>query len=408
MDNWMDDDEPQPDCFLSTVGAVSHSDCSNDGSNGVTQAMNEAPAVLSESNASCSFSRIEAETGSGAIPEDTLANFEANDFTSTIDSTSHDYLLSTDFYGAGSSSFCNNTSNSSERKYAPSSSVNNSPAVSEIIQEMQSTNIGEVASTVERSLRVLRQLKNSTTRGQPTPTNSSTSKTAATSTASKMSKVKENQEDSSAIHKSGSADLLPTLLRYMNQCHVALTLEDLNSVFIRDKKIQSMSTLRKDRESRQKKRKETSKGGDEHKSKKSEHRRSSGSSKVFSKDRASTSPVAAASRASGSFGASVGKSAGLKKPKKFTPMATCCVCKETIDSDQTTLPSNTSFCSKECVQKQVKIAMQCVKPGESVMLMDLNGMVLNESKSPKIEALESFLMQYPNFQPVLNTSMCMA
>lgn len=36
------------------------------------------------------------------------------------------------------------------------------------------------------------------------------------------------------------------------------------------------------------------------------------------------------------------------------------------------------------------------------MLMDMNGMILNESRTPTIDNLEMFLMQYPNFRPVLN------
>lgn len=31
-------------------------------------------------------------------------------------------------------------------------------------------------------------------------------------------------------------------------------------------------------------------------------------------------------------------------------------------------------------------------------------MLLNDSKGPTLENLEHFLIQYPNFQPVLNTS----
>lgn len=31
-------------------------------------------------------------------------------------------------------------------------------------------------------------------------------------------------------------------------------------------------------------------------------------------------------------------------------------------------------------------------------------MLLNDSKAPTLENLEHFLIQYPNFQPVLNTS----
>lgn len=38
------------------------------------------------------------------------------------------------------------------------------------------------------------------------------------------------------------------------------------------------------------------------------------------------------------------------------------------------------------------------------MLMDLNGMILNESRSPGIDKLEAFLTEYPNFRPVLNTN----
>lgn len=34
--------------------------------------------------------------------------------------------------------------------------------------------------------------------------------------------------------------------------------------------------------------------------------------------------------------------------------------------------------------------------------MDMNGMILNESRTPTIDTLEMFLMQYPNFRPVLN------
>lgn len=45
-----------------------------------------------------------------------------------------------------------------------------------------------------------------------------------------------------------------------------------------------------------------------------------------------------------------------------------------------------------------------MKKDDVVILMDLNGMLLNESKAPTLENLENFLIQYPNFQPVLNTS----
>lgn len=34
--------------------------------------------------------------------------------------------------------------------------------------------------------------------------------------------------------------------------------------------------------------------------------------------------------------------------------------------------------------------------------MDMNGMLFNESRKPTIDTLEMFLLQYPNFRPVLN------
>jgi len=59
---------------------------------------------------------------------------------------------------------------------------------------------------------------------------------------------------------------------------------------------------------------------------------------------------------------------------------------------------------KSCITLTTNLYFQCVKEGEKVMLIDLKG-TINHTNTPAIESLEQYLLENPNFQPVINTNL---
>ncbi|KAI1722153.1 SPOC domain-containing protein [Ditylenchus destructor] len=84
------------------------------------------------------------------------------------------------------------------------------------------------------------------------------------------------------------------------------------------------------------------------------------------------------------------------------PGVLCCVCKKSINRESpNSLAANSKYCSKDCVQEQAKRFTSLLKKEERVKVKDENGELLEKEKRPIIEQLASFLIQHPNFMPVL-------
>ncbi|KAI1718672.1 SPOC domain-containing protein [Ditylenchus destructor] len=84
------------------------------------------------------------------------------------------------------------------------------------------------------------------------------------------------------------------------------------------------------------------------------------------------------------------------------PVVLCCVCEKSINRDSpNSLAANSKYCSKDCVQEQAKRFTSLLKKEDRVEVKDENGELLEEEKRPIIEQLASFLIQHPNFMPVL-------
>ncbi|KAI1727199.1 XPC-binding domain-containing protein [Ditylenchus destructor] len=80
----------------------------------------------------------------------------------------------------------------------------------------------------------------------------------------------------------------------------------------------------------------------------------------------------------------------------------CCVCEKSINRDSPkSLAANSNYCSKDCVQEQAKKFSSLLKEDDRVEVKDENGELLEEEELPIIEQLASFLIQHPNFVPVL-------
>ncbi|KAI1718671.1 hypothetical protein Ddc_09318 [Ditylenchus destructor] len=84
------------------------------------------------------------------------------------------------------------------------------------------------------------------------------------------------------------------------------------------------------------------------------------------------------------------------------PVVLCCVCEKSINRDSpNSLAANSKYCSKDCVQEQAKRFTSLLKKDDRVEVKDENGELLEEEELPIIEQLASFLIQHPNFVPVL-------
>ncbi|KAI1722152.1 hypothetical protein DdX_04458 [Ditylenchus destructor] len=84
------------------------------------------------------------------------------------------------------------------------------------------------------------------------------------------------------------------------------------------------------------------------------------------------------------------------------PVVLCCVCKKSINRESpNSLAANSKYCSKDCVQEQAKRFTSFLNKDDYVEVKDENGELLEEEERPIIEQLASFLIQHPNFMPVL-------
>ncbi|KAF7632971.1 hypothetical protein Mgra_00007617 [Meloidogyne graminicola] len=190
------------------------------------------------------------------------------------------------------------------------------------------------------------------------------------------------------------------------RCHgfkpIFIPCERLELVFQRDRKDIKLRKMKEDREKRmaeyeEKRRriKDNSKIGNDSDSDEREKKRRKKDKLNDNKRRHSPSNI---------YSGSVRSEAKHPQKRNFAPMVQCCVC-ELIVNKERFGGRDTLFCSEACISKKVEQARKCVKEGESILLMDHKGSMMNHAQNPTIETLEEFLLASPNYQPVLGSKL---
>ncbi|KAI1724316.1 transcription factor s-II (TFIIS), central domain-containing protein [Ditylenchus destructor] len=449
MENW-DDDEPATDCFLST--AMPANDATDGFNDEIVQHLEGANCTLETATSSSLFPKPPSE--------ETLNVFEVGDF-GNIPCSSND-LLSQEFYDTNFN--CTSATFSHEPSISPQKQRKNEAPrrrfasrmfhtqLKELVVQLDENCIKRIADAItyktssealdkskkkrknesaeapksnkdrltpdKAFVKTVKPVKSSDTTELSTLTDkplddgikltpaledsmeksekrAEMTETAVHSTTDKESSTCDAVTSAPEENELSEEDKKMLFLHGFKSCYIS-TNDDLTKIYDNEIMKASAKQVREERQKRRP-RDNSHRLSTESARKRKSRRRSSNS---LSR---SLSPVASTSASSVSGAPNVGAQQKEHK-KRLSSQNPCCMCKKTVDVRYSNLAENSAFCSIECISAQVRIARQCVRPGEAVMLMNLDGMLLNESKSPKLEALEEFLQQYPNFTPVLNTS----